>query len=139
MPVPRWHAISALPLIAEHVEDSLAGSEEQLATLGEARGKPYVLNDAIVGRAKRLFTEQREFVAIYAEQVRRWQRLDLDAATAARVAALAGTVERLREVTGEVLALVEELAKGTIDKIMAMSDLELGMRSLAGEFPIREP
>jgi hypothetical protein len=38
----------------------------------------------------------------------------------------------LRQVTTEVLALAAELRKGTIDRIMAMSDLELGMQALLG-------
>ena len=44
---------------------------------------------------------------------------------------------RLRQVTTEVLALAAELRKGTIDRIMAMSDLELGMQALLGTLPPR--
>jgi hypothetical protein len=43
----------------------------------------------------------------------------------------------LRQVTTEVLALAAELRKGTIDRIMAMSDLELGMQALLGTLPPR--
>ena len=36
----------------------------------------------------------------------------------------------LRAVTTDVLALAQELRKGTIDRIMAMSDLEVGLQAL---------
>jgi hypothetical protein len=41
----------------------------------------------------------------------------------------------LRQTTTEVLSLVVELRKGTINRIMAMSDLELDLRALLGTLP----
>ncbi len=41
----------------------------------------------------------------------------------------------LRRVTTEVLTLATELRKGTIDRIMAMSDLELCLQALLGTLP----
>lgn len=130
MPEPTWHPISALPLIAHHVEGTLAASEEQLATLGHARERPYVLDDATVARLERVYTEQREDLWLFEEQVRRWQTLELDDVRRATVAELAGKVARLREVNAAVLALAAELKKGTIETVLAMSDLELGLAAL---------
>jgi len=39
---------------------------------------------------------------------------------------------QLRTVTAEVLALICELRKGTIDRIMGVSDIELGLSALGG-------
>jgi hypothetical protein len=36
--------------------------------------------------------------------------------------------QELRGVTAEVLALASELRKGTIERVLAMSDLELGLQ-----------
>jgi hypothetical protein len=44
---------------------------------------------------------------------------------------------RLRQVTEDVLALARELSEGTIDRIMATDDLELGLRALLGMLPSR--
>ena len=43
----------------------------------------------------------------------------------------------LRAVTDQVLALARELREGTIDRIMDMSDLELGLQALFGNGPAR--
>jgi hypothetical protein len=45
----------------------------------------------------------------------------------------------LRQVTTEVLTLAAELCKGTIDRIMAMSDLELGLQAMLGTLPPGRP
>jgi hypothetical protein len=39
-------------------------------------------------------------------------------------------LERLRKVLTNILALADELKEGTIDKILAKSDLELGIEVL---------
>jgi hypothetical protein len=46
---------------------------------------------------------------------------------------------RLREVTIDVLAMAQDLRKGTINRIMAKSDLELGLAALLGQRPGRRP
>ena len=40
--------------------------------------------------------------------------------------------QQLRAVTADVLALASELRKGTIERIMGMSDVELGLQALLG-------
>ena len=42
---------------------------------------------------------------------------------------------RLRQVTMEILTLAVELRKGTIDRIMATTDFELGLQATLGTLP----
>lgn len=42
----------------------------------------------------------------------------------------------LRAVTADVLALVQELHKGTIERVLAMSDVELALRALLTHRPL---
>ena len=76
-----------------------------------------------------------EFVDIYAEQIRRWQDQAPSAAQRRELNRLDEQNRRLRQATTEVLTLVAELRKGTINRIMAMSDLELALRALLGTLP----
>ena len=46
---------------------------------------------------------------------------------------------QLRQVTTEVLTLAAELRKGTIDRVMAMTDLGLGLQALLGTPPPGRP
>jgi hypothetical protein len=40
--------------------------------------------------------------------------------------------QQLRGITADVLALASELRKGTIERVLGMSDLELGLQYLLG-------
>lgn len=133
----NWQPISQLPLVASMLDGALSDTADHIQTLTKARARPHVLDDATIDRVQRVHGEQLEFVDIYAEQVRRW-RAEGPAATQRReLDRLEEQNRRLRQVTTEVLALAAELRKGTIDRIMAMSDLELGMQALLGTLPPR--
>lgn len=47
---PRPQPIGMLPTIARIIEDGLADTSEQYASLLKARPKPWVLDDALVNR-----------------------------------------------------------------------------------------
>jgi hypothetical protein len=119
-----------LPTIAGIVDGELADAEEHYATLLQVRDKPHVLDDAIVKRSIKLHTEQLEFTWVFREQLDRWHRTDLTTHERKEIDRLLVQLERLRKVLTNILALADELKGGTIDKILAKSDLELGIEML---------
>ena len=129
-PAPHWQPLTALPLIASLIDGVLADGEEHHATLLSVRDQPYVLDDATVQRSIKLHTEQRDFLWVFAEQLTRWrherptdvQRRELDR--------LERQLGRLRKVLSDILELAEELKHGTIERVLAQSDLELGLEAL---------
>ena len=94
-----------------------------------------------VNRVKHAFTTQREDFWVFEEQLRHWQALQLTAKPRAEVTRLQGQLARLRQINSDVLALAEELSKGTIEKQLAKSDVELGLEALLrmanGEDPFK--
>ena len=48
-----------------------------------------------------------------------------------RVAGFEAAIGQLRQLNSEVLAVAEELSHGTIETVLAKSDLELGIEALA--------
>jgi hypothetical protein len=62
--------------------------------------------------------------------LRRWQAGQLTAQQRAEVTRLRGQMAKLRQINSDVLALAEELSKGTIEKQLAKSDFELGLETL---------
>lgn len=128
----NWQPLREMPLIARMIDGALDDTRERLETLAKARVRPHVLDDATLDRVERVHAEQMRFVDIYARQIGRWrtgrpskdQTRELD-----RMEAQNG---RLRALTADVLALASELRKGTIERVMGMSDLELGLQALLG-------
>jgi len=129
-PPPTWQPITRLPLIAAAIDGMLSSAEEQYPLLLKARPTPYVLDDATVGRVLQVFTTQRDDLWMYEEQLRRWGAGTLTGAQRQEVTRLTGQLGRLRQVITTILALADELAAGTIEKVLAKSDVEIGLESL---------
>jgi hypothetical protein len=131
----NWQPISQMPLIASMIDTSLDDTREHLATLTKARAKPHVLDDATIDRVERVHTEQMEFVATYTQQINRWCGEKPSAVQTRALDRMATQNQQLREVTADVLALARELRNGTIERVLGMSDVELGLQWLLGNRP----
>ena len=129
----NWQPITLMPLIANMIAGALTDSRDQLGTLTQARARPHVLDDATIDRVDRVYGEQLEFVDIYTQQIRRWRSESPSAHHIGEQDRMEKQNQELRAVTAEVLALARELRKGTIDRIMGMSDLELGLQAVLGK------
>jgi hypothetical protein len=131
----NWQPISQMLLIASMIDDSLNDTREHLETLTEARARPHVLDDATIDRVDQLHTEQMEYVDIYARQIARWRTEKPSVAQTLDLDHMEKQNHQLRTVTADVLALAGELRKGTINRVLAMSDLELGIQALLSARP----
>ena len=129
-PAPNWQPLTALPLIASLIDGELADGQEHHATLLSVRDRPYVLDDATVERTIKLHAEQRDFLGVFAEQLARWRHEQPSFAQRRELDRLEGQLERLRAVLTAILELAEEIKQGTIERVLAKSDLELGLEAL---------
>lgn len=125
---PQWRHISDLSIFTELLDGMLASAIEQLATLRECEHRPSVLDDHTLNRFVRLHTEQLDDHWLYEQQFARWKRGTLSESQAREVNRLIETSLKLKATNEKILALAEKIAPFTIDKIMAMSDLELGLK-----------
>jgi hypothetical protein len=131
----NWQPISQMKLIASMIDDALGDTREHLQTLTRARARPHVLDDATIDRVEQVHTEQMEFVDIYTQQIARWRTEKPSPAQTRKLDRMQEQNQQLHLVTADVLALASELRKGTIDRVLAMSDLELGLQALLGTNP----
>jgi hypothetical protein len=121
-----------LATIASLSDEGLRDAREHYATLLEARPKPYVLDDAMIARTKRVNVESLEWCEVYDRQLACWQRERLTGEQREEVTRLQGVVRDLRAVLTQILELADELARGTIERQLAKSDLELGLEVVLG-------
>jgi hypothetical protein len=127
---PQWQPIEALAMIAAHIDGMLQADREQYETLLEAKPKPHVLDDYTVNRVIAAFTTQRNDFGFFDEQLQRWAAQPLSDQQRREVERLVEQMRLLRENNEKVLTLAGELSKGTIDKVVATSDVELGLEML---------
>jgi hypothetical protein len=125
------HPISMLPMLSTMISGQLEEAKNQYENLLQAKPKPYVLNDEIIERIIKVFTEQLDYICLYENQISKWQheetltpeiKLDLDRSQT--------QLQDLSKILINLLALAAELKKGTIEKVMEKSDLELGLEFL---------
>ena len=71
----------------------------------------------------------------YTQQISRWRDEKPSASQTRTLDRMATQNQQLRDVTADVLTLARELRKGTIERVLGMSDFELGLQSLLGNRP----
>ncbi len=124
---PQWQPISQLALIASHIDGMLEAAQEQYETLQPARAKPHVLDNYTVGRVIDVYTVQKNDLWLFEEQLTRWTAQSLTPRQRAEVQRLTTQMAQLRQIIGDILALADELKKGTIEQVLGKSDEELGL------------
>ena len=132
-PTPRFHPITALPMIAEVIDGMLSDAETQWQNLDVARDKPYVLDDATIQRLIRCYSEQRTYMPIYKEQLARWAKLELTGGQRTKVKLSQGQINDLDGILSDILELAQELKKHTIEKVLARDDAEVALDVLLGK------
>ena len=95
---------------------------------GPGRGHQERRPTTVAGVVK-TFTQTRTDLELYAEQGRRWQALELGATRRRDVERYVVLVAQELLLVEQILALAEELKSGTIERMLAKSDLELGAGS----------
>jgi len=133
-PQPQWQGIEALGMLATHIDGMLEADREQYETLLEAQPKPHVLDDYTVNRVIKAFTTQRGDFWMFEEQLQRWQTGEVTEDQSTEVTRLVEQMRLLRENNQKVLDLAAELSKGTIEKVMAKDDAQLGLEFLLRGF-----
>jgi hypothetical protein len=127
---PDWQPISRLLLIGSMIDGMLRDAEEHYQTLLQAAPKPHVLDDYTVGRVFEVFGRQKDDLWLFEEQLVRWKMDKLSVGQREEVDRLTEQLGRCRTVIESILSLAEQLQQGTIEKVLAKSDLELGLEFL---------
>ena len=130
---PTFHPISALPTVASVLDGLLEETEAQYATLAQAKDKPHVLDDPTVDRVTRVYTDARELGEVFDEQLIHWEKSLLTNSQRAEVERLIHARTKLRGLYNNILELAAELRKGNINRILEMSDEEVGLAVLTGK------
>lgn len=133
---PQWQPLSVLPTLGPQIDGMLEAAEENYEALQEARPKPHVLDDATIKRVRQVYTAQRDDLGLFDEQLRRWgTEPKLTSAQRTEIGRLKWQMSKLRQTVTAILALADELGKGTIEQFLGMSDLDVGLKALLGELP----
>ncbi len=107
MPEIQWQPLSMLPTLIQLAAEALVDSQENLTTFREAQDRPGVLDQPTIERSLKVYTEQRDFLAIYAAQGQRWQQDPLTAAQHTQLTHLLTMTADASAITTALLAILE--------------------------------
>lgn len=128
---PDLQPIGMLPTIAELINGQYADSLEFVTIAREARARPHMMDDSSVDHMERVYNERVEWIEVYRAQLAYWRSGSLTAAQRGEVDRLVGVVDADSAIVDEILKSAAVIRAGTIERIMAKSDSELGLDALA--------
>ncbi|TCO69481.1 hypothetical protein [Marinisporobacter balticus] len=128
---PNWHPISMLPIIVDLIDNQFKDMKGQYENLLQVRSKPYVLDDATILRTIKAYTEQLDFLWVFEKQIAKWQEeSSLTCIQESELDRVENDLKQFRKTLVNLLDLTDELKEGTIEKVMAKSDIDLGLEFL---------
>jgi len=130
---PNWQPLSMMPTIASIIDEEVANFEDLYKNLGEARKKPHVMDDQIIDRAINNHRKYLEGAWVYDEQLSRWKKENLTEKQSREIERLTSQMLKYRKMCEEIIAVSEEIKKGTINRILEMSDEEVAIAVLTGK------
>jgi hypothetical protein len=101
--------------------------------LGEAREKPHVMDDMTLNRAISNHRKYLEGAWVYDEQLTRWKKENPTGDQSKEIERLTGQMVKYRKMCEDIIAVSEEVKKGSINRILEMSDEEVAIAVLTGK------
>ena len=124
--------ISMIPMIYDLSKTMLESSQENLENFEEAQDRPHVLDDAIVERSVKLYTEQNKDIIHFINQCKEWKKENLTPKQEEQVTACESNYKELRKSNQRILFLMDHYKDRTIEKILQKDDIEMAFDFLMG-------
>ncbi len=130
---PNWQPVSMLSVFSELLDSTLESAIDQLEYLYPVIEKPHVLDSHTVSRIITLYTEQAEDHWFFETRLIRWKDESLSESEEQEIGRLMEQLSKTKSTCDKILKLVRSIEHNTIDKIMAMNDIELVEAVLSGK------
>lgn len=130
---PNWQPLSMIPTIASIIDGEIENFEDLYKMLGEARKKPHVMDDMTLDRAISNHRKYLEEAWVYDEQLTRWKKENPTGDQSREIERLTGQMVKYRKMCEDIIAMSEEVKKGSINRILEMSDEEVAIAVLTGK------
>ena len=131
--LPNWQPISMMAMIASIIDGEVENFEDLYKNLCKARKKPHVMDDMTMNQA---ITNHKKYLKeawVYDEQLSRWKKEKPTDKQSKEIERLTSQMLKYRKMCEEIIAVSEEIKKGTINRILEMSDEEVAIAVLTGK------
>ena len=129
--VQNFYPISHLSLFTQLIDEQLEHDLGQLASLQQAETRPHVLDDAIVERIIKLYTEAADIRGCHQRQLSRWRTEHPTEEQLQEIMRLEEQVKQLEKCHSTILELAKRLEGKTIERVLGKSDVEVALDFLS--------
>ncbi len=130
---PQWQPISMISTIASIIDEEIKNFEDLYKPLCEARKKPHVMDDITLDRAINNHRKYLEEAWVYDDQLVRWKKEKLTEKQSREIERMTAQMVKYRKICEDIIAVSEEIKKGSINRILEMSDEDLALAVLTGK------
>ncbi len=111
---PIFHPISKALTILEITRGMLESSKDQFENMKKIKDKPHILNDELINRSIKLYTEQNEDSDIFLQQCVIWREKELTEVQLYQVQEIESLTYELTKINNQILAIVNSCKDSTI-------------------------
>lgn len=126
-------SIEALPMFSYAIEGALDAAREQLEYTEEVKHKPHVLDDELISQIIQSYTKQNDSIAQERATCQYWKKGKLSASDKASINLLLRNLDELERINQQILFIAQHCKEHSIDKILAMDEIELALSYLRGD------
>lgn len=126
----NWYSLNAINLVGGIIDKMLEDLQEPYQNLKKAQAKPQLLNDGMVQRAIRVYSQERGLLPAYREQLCRWKQDNLTSEQLMEIMRLEKQVDKINQVLSSILVIAYN--------IKGKNDMELAMDVLMGNLKLLE-
>ena len=130
---PNWQPLNMIPTIASIIDGEVKNFKDLYKMLCEAREKPHVMDDITLNRAIGNHRKYLEGAWVYDEQLTRWKKENPTGDQSREIERLTGQMVKYRKMCEDIIAVSEEVKKGSINRILEMSDEEVAIAVMTGK------
>lgn len=130
---PNWYGLDMLPVYLDLSHGQLEASLEQLQNLESCKDHPYVLDNHIVERIIKSFTDQNDLTWVFIEQCRRWRQQNPTPKQLKDIDKVEQDNKKLEKVNNQVLFLANHYKNHTLERMLEKDDGELAMDYFLGK------
>ncbi len=127
----QTHPLSFLTTFSVMLHELLENTKIQYNNMLEAKTKPHVLDDRLIERLTKVYSEQQEQEGFWMHQLDEWQKQTLNDNQRKKIHDLIEPARRINALNQQMLDLIDELAPHTLTKLLQKDPLESGLDFLS--------
>ena len=114
----KWHSITETFTIDKQISDLLKDTQKQQKIFSQTKASLSGINDELIQRAEKLFTDRKEVINLYADQVEKWESEATTSSQKDEVTRLQNILTNIKKTNQKILDVMQYISQYKIENII---------------------